>query len=341
MSEITVAAAPEPLSEEDRRSILEDAGVFAPNPSKYPGLSLQLDPSQALDSSFRPVGYDTRLTTGEMVHCSICAQHQEHFDGAIVRLQDGKTGLVGNSCGKKHFFGDNGWSVITSKIRQDEERAIFSARFGPAKESIATVDELLRKWVSSLRGVEAMHDQFKTELPQLFAAIGRQVQTGVLSIDKERQIPVRQSNGDIKMITDFYQVVICRVEADWFFLGDRLAQTVDRIRPQIIESFGYLSADATTQNITAVKRLMKTCRDSLEIVAKKQEKLKSLKIESTVAKISEWGNLALNSKEKYKVSGQLLFSIQNENIQGSFNFEDFPSDLDLYWHKILENWPRL
>jgi hypothetical protein len=329
------------LSEESRRNILEDAGVFARDPSAFPGLSLKLDSAHGLDPSFRPVGYDTRRTTGVMVHCSICTQQQQHFDGAIIRLLDGKIGLVGNSCGRKHFFGDDGWTSITNRILKDEEQAIFLARFGPAKAQVAIVDDLMGEWVGVLQSVEETRNRFKSEMSQLFGAVCKQIRSGELSIEEERQVPFRHHDGHVEMRSEIFKIVVCRLDVDWFFLGDTLSETVERVRPQLIESLDYLRADATHLNVVGVKRLMKICRDSLQIVAEKQQKLKSLTSEKTIAQIAKWANLTQKGKISYQARGKVLMMIGGDALVGTVNFEKISLNIDSHWNDIKSNWPSL
>jgi hypothetical protein len=111
-----------------------------------------MDPSTGIDLEFQPVAYDTRNSTRMKVPCSICPQKQAHFDGAIVRLKDKKVGLVGNDCGKRHFFGDDGWVSLQNRMRVNEDRAVFLARFGPAKDRIDALEPLLTRWSRKFRG---------------------------------------------------------------------------------------------------------------------------------------------------------------------------------------------
>jgi hypothetical protein len=341
MSKFFGAASANQLSDEDKKVILEKAGVFARDPSAFPGLSLRLDPSQGLDTTFEPIGYDTRQTTGEMVHCSICSQKQEHFDGAIVRLQDQEIGLVGNKCGKRHFFGEDGWSSITNRIRQNEAQAIFAARFGPAKDSLIEVDRCLANWANRLRDVRALQDKFKLEMPKLFAAIGKEVPSGGLSVDQEQQVPFRCPNGQIEMRTEIYRVTLCRIDADWFFLNDNLVETVERVRPQLLEAFGFLDAESTPQNVNGVKRIMRTCRDSLLVVAEKQTKFKSLFTEKSLAKIAEWGNQSIKGADQYRSINKTLQRVRGDAIEGTVDFASAPLDLEFLWSEATKNWPRL
>jgi hypothetical protein len=341
MSEIPRVGAAEPASDETRQEILVEAGLFARDPSAHPGLSLRMDPTCGLDSGFRPIGYDTRHTTGAMVHCSICAQQQEHFDGAIVRLQDGSVGLVGNTCGKRHFFSDNGWTAITNRIREDAEQAIFMARFGTAKERLATVDHLLGVWANKLKIVESVKAQFESEMPQLFTAIRRQVRGGVLSVDEERQVPFRLSNGEIEMRRETYRVPVCRVEAEWFFLTNGLALDVRGVRPQLTKAGNFLHASATKFNVAAVKKLMRECRNSLEVVADRQRQLASLATENTVRSLAEWAILTQSSQDSYQVSGKVLSRIRGETLMGSVDFGNIPSDLEKFSNGVFAAWPSL
>lgn len=341
MSENSDGAPAGPISEDARRSILLKAGLLTSDPSSYPGLSLRMNPEFGLDTSFKPVGYDTRHSTEKMVHCSICPQQQEHFDGAIVRLMDGKIGLVGNTCGKRHFFGDDGWSAITNRMRQDAEQALFLARFGPAKEMLATVDKLLGRWEGALSRVAGVQNRFTKEMPSLAKAVRQQVRGGVLYVDQSIQVPFRQPNGDVKMLAQIQQVPVCRLEADWFFLEGSLSTSVLRARLQLRQAGGFLSADANAMNIAAVKRMMRECRNLLDLVGGKQRQLTSLTSENTILKLADWGNVTLKSRDQYNSSGQKLLRVHGDDIKATIDFAAIPNDLEQHWKSVVENWPSL
>ncbi len=152
MSSVTQGRPKTAPSEASRRGILVDSGLFVNDPASYPGLADVMDPSTGIDLEFQPVAYDTRNSTRMKVPCSICPQKQAHFDGAIVRLKDKKVGLVGNDCGKRHFFGDDGWVSLQNRMRVNEDRAVFLARFGPAKDRIDALEPLLTRWSRKFRG---------------------------------------------------------------------------------------------------------------------------------------------------------------------------------------------
>ncbi len=341
MNENNGTASTVPVSEDARRSILLKAGLLTSDPSAYSGLSLQMDPSSGLDTSFKPVGYDTRHTTNRMVHCSICPQQQEHFDGAIVRMLDGKIGLVGNSCGKRHFFGDDGWSAITNRMRQDAEQAVFLARFGPAQERLAIIDGLLGKWGGQLVTIEGLQNRFRNQMPKLTTAVTQQVRGGFLSIYEEVQVPVINRNGDIEMRTETNRVPVCRIEPEWFFLEESLAPTVKETRHKLIQAAGFLSADATAMNVAAVKKQIRGCRDALEMVALKQSQLNSFTTEKTVSQLASWGNLSQRGKDQYEASGMVLARVRGEDVLGSVDFSLMPARLTKSWEEIRESWPSL
>lgn len=326
---------------DSRRDILINAGVFARDPSAHPGLSLRLDPSIGLDPVFRPIGYDTRHTTGVMVHCSICAQKQEHHDGAIVKMRDGRIGLVGNSCGKRHFFGDDGWVAITNRIREDEEMALFRARFGPAKDKLSRLEEMLKGWAKKLDQIDKLRNDFEIGMPNLATAVKRSVRDGALFVDRSREVSVVLPNGDHEMRTEYYQELACRLDAVWFFRGSRLAGVVNDARPKICQALGRLHHESTATNVAVVRRMLREFRESLENVAAMQSQLKSLSSDTLIAKFASWGNQSIKGRDSYSSNGSVMFRHKNGEEVASFDFAAFPVGLDRYWDDVLAAWPNI
>lgn len=341
MSSDPSATADEPPNEEARTEILVQAGLFVRDPSAFPGLSLQMDPAEGLDPAFTPVGYDTRHTTGEMVHCSICAQHQQHFDGAIVRLRGGAIGLVGNDCGKRHFFGENGWTAIGNRMQRAAEQAVFLARFGPAKERLKAIDELLGQWSNRLGEMQLLRDRFEAGLPHLFMAVRKQAREGILYIDQPMEVPFRRANGQTGYRTEVRQIALCRVDARWFWERAVLDAEVDRCRDQQQKAAAFLHANAKSHNVAAVKKLLRECRRDLEAVSAKQSELKSLKSEAIIAKLADWGNRATGGKDSYRASGKRIERLRGGIIKADIDLGALPNDLEQRWAKIEASWPSL
>lgn len=340
MNDVVFAEAQSPLPDEVRQNILVQAGVFARDPSAFPGLSVQMDPSSGLDKTFRPVAYDTRKTTGVMVHCSICPQHQKHFDGAIVRLVDGKLGLVGNDCGKRHFFGEDGWTAITKRIQLASDHALFLARFGTAKERLDSIDAILCQWIVALRSVSDVRAQFKGQLAQLFVAIRREARSGELCIDQEQQVPFRRSNGEIEMRTEIRRIPVCRIEPLWFFGDDDLAEEVERERLRLVQAGGFLHADAKPHNVAAVRTMIRNCRRAFETIAGKQRQLSTFSAASSSTKIAEWGNHVLAGKSAFIARQKVIERRQGGILVGFVDLGNLLTDTK-DWDKIRELWPSL
>lgn len=334
-------AADDPPSEEARTEILVQAGLFVRDPSAFPGLSLQMNPAEGLDPAFTPVGYDTRHTTGEMVHCSICAQRQEHFDGAIVQLRGGAIGLVGNDCGKRHFFGENGWTAIGNRMQRAAEQAIFLARFGPAKERLEAIDDVLRQWSNRLAETQLQRDRFEAGLPHLFMAVRKQAREGILYIDQPMEVPFRRANGQTGYRTEIRQLPLFRVGAGWFWERTVLDAEVDRCRGQLQKAATFLHADAKSHNVAAVKKLLRECRRDLKAVAVKQSELKSLRSEANIAKLADWGNRATGGKDSYRASDKRIARFRGGLIKADVDLGALPRDIEALWSKIEEIWPSL
>jgi hypothetical protein len=341
MSSAPTAATDEAPTEEARTEILVEAGLFVRDPSVFPGLSLQMDPSEGLDPAFIPKRYDTRHTTGEMVHCSICAQRQEHFDGAIVRLCGGAIGLVGNDCGKRHFFGEDGWTAISNRMQRAEDHAIFLARFGPAKERLEAIDDLLGQWWDRLGETQLQRDRFEAALPHLFMAVRKQAREGVLYLDQPTEVPFRRANGQTGYRTEIRQIALCRVDARWFWERAVLGVEVDRCRSQLRQAATFLHADAKSHNVAAVKKMLRECRRDLEAVAAKQSELKSLRSADTIARLADWGNRATGGKDSYSASGKHVARSRGGIIKADIDLGALPHDLEERWKRIEALWPSL
>lgn len=330
-----------PLTDNAKRAILVEAGLFSRDPSTYPGLSMRMDPAEGLDQAFRPVAYDTRHTTGRMVHCSICPQRQEHFDGAIVQLRNGSVGLVGNDCGKRHFFGEGGWTAITNRLQRDSEQALFLARFGPARERVEAIDGILKEWTNQLRIVHEFGRHFQGQLPDLFVAIRRAARDESLHLDEEMQVPIRMKDGGIEMRTVIQPVPVCRLEPIWFFNREDLSYNVQQVRLQLNRAAGFLHSNAKPHNILAVKQLVRDCRKRLEDIAGQQRQLKSLATEKSVGQLAYWGNAVLGEKNTYLANGKKLTAALGDMKHGEVDFGSIPNDLQAHMEAVQAMWPSI
>lgn len=341
MSEKIRADALSPPNADARRDILVQAGLFAQDPSSYPGLADTMDPASGIDTAFQPIAYDTRNTTSAMVPCSICPQKQPHYDGAIVRLKDSKVGLVGNECGKRHFFGDDGWQVLQSRMRADADQAVFLARFGPAKEAITAIEPLLLSWSHSHRRVNNFRRRFRSSAGKLFEAILRHGRGGSLSVEEEVLVPFKARDGSIEHRKEIHTRVVCRIGARWFFEGEALSEEIDQVRERALTALGFLRADATPANVNAVQRMLRICRRTLDDVATKQRDLMPLLNEQTVGHLADWANAASKSKGTYEARGKVITWAVPGRESVTVDFGAIPSDLADNWEKVSRNWPSL
>jgi len=331
----------EPPSASARIDILMNAGLFARDPISFPGLAKAMDPEAGIDPAFKPIAYDTRQTTGEKVPCSICPQKQAHFDGAIVRLRDGKAGLVGNECGKRHFFGDDGWVALQGRMRIEEDRAIFLARFGPAKQRIDEIVPLLAQWERSLKEVAKFRQQFRANLPKLFKGVARELRGGYLSVEESVRVPYRERDGGIGHRIEARSRKVCKIDALWFFKGQEAHLEVPKIRAKMINALGYLRAEASAANVQGVRRILQECRRGLDDLSRLQAQLIPLTTARWVEQLVSWANAALQDRGHYSAAGVLVTRDGSGEAASSINFAEIPSDLSDAWEQIKALWPSL
>lgn len=269
------------LTEFSKRQILEDAGLFNNDPTSFPNLSPVLDPKAGLDHSFRPVAYNTAVSTQEMVRCSICEQRQFHNHGFIVRITTGEIGLVGRDCGERYFFGEDGWRRVEADSRVASERALFERRWGPAKAALEKVIPHALSWGTQLYAVRQLQLDFKAELPELHSAIAAKQHDGKLSIETRLEVPYETPSGERHVKIEYVPTIVCDVGAAWFFTGTDLHQIFLYQVRALQSCVTELSADMESKAVVILTKKLREIRINLQDIATQQSMLPRLFNSST------------------------------------------------------------
>lgn len=329
------------LSEQSKRDILQDAGLFVSDPSSYPNLSLRMDPGQGLDLSFQPKAYNTTATTGVKVRCSVCSHRQPHNHGFIVRLKSGDVGLVGRDCGQNHFFGPDGWIQLEAIARIASDQAIFARRWGPAKAALEKVVPLARQWAARLGELNDIQRSFRAALPDLFDAIRYRLREGKLTTDKKIIVPYRAENGEIKERVDFVSTVVCTIEADWFFGDfDFRREVLGQVR--VLElAAAALHSEMQSKEVIEVERKIKTARSKMTDVALAQAQIAQFLSATTWDALAKWARAESVSPANYRFKSGRLKCSDSDFDYGSFSLVAAPSGLEELWIQVRDSWPRL
>lgn len=329
------------LDDASKRQILQDAGLFISDPSSYPNLALTMNSDVGLDHGFRPVAYDTTLTTREKVRCSICEQRQFHNHGFIVRVATGEVGLVGRDCGERFFFGDDGWKRVEANARIASDRAIFERRWGPAKAAMESIIPLAGAWAQRLNAVTTLQSAFAKELPELDRALVARMRGGQLSTERRIEVPYETPDGERRVRIDYVPTVVCDVGADWFFHKVDLEQAIRKQIRALQNCIGQLNADMESKAVVALIGRLRDIRKHMQDVAAQQAQLTQLLNSATWDKLTKWARVENVPPANYRFKkGKLKCSDEHYHY---YDYVDpkVPHGLAECWQQVSERWPRL
>jgi hypothetical protein len=329
------------ITETTRLAILAEAGLWTNDPERYPGLVERMEPSAGLDFSFNALRYDTSGTTRRMVPCSICPQRQPHHKGAIVKLMSGHVGLVGHDCGDRHFFGEGGWSELQNRLDAAAEAALFARRWGPAKAALDVVIARLDAWAGTMQKVKNVQAVFSSRLPALSKRMGRSIGHGELTAEREITEVYRTATGEERTKTRFINEIVFRTSAPWFYQGKDLAASLANFVKLVREAQKLLRADATSQNVEFIKRILRRHFRDLADIGRMQEDLSSIGTQSSLRQLSEWANRSNAMSGNFSAGeGSLRFrSKKGETVEVEFVVP--VAELNEHWQVVKSAWPNL
>ena len=329
------------ITEALRLDILSEAGLWSNDPEQYPGLSERMNPDDGLDLSFRALGYDTSLSTKRMVACSVCPQRQPHHRGSIVRLKTGSIGLVGHDCGDRHFFGDGGWQELQNRMDKESEAALFARRWGPAKLALDGVIARVGEWSTSMEQVKTVQSLLNSRFPIFAKRVSRLIGHGELAAEREITEIYRTATGEERTRTRVVNEVVFRTSVPWFFENRDLATTLSDLAKSVGKSQKLLRADATSQNVVFVKRILRNHLRDLEDIGRMQESLASVASDNSLRQLAQWANQTKVMNGEFSGgSGSLRFKSKSGEMM-KVDFDLPVAELNGHWRAVKQGWPSL
>jgi len=329
------------ISDETRRQILQEAGLFISDPRSFPGLKPRLDALIGLDLRFQPIAYNTASTIKEKVRCSVCDKKQPHYHGFIVRTNDGAVGLVGKDCGENHFFGSDGWKRVEAKSRIASEAAIFERRWGPTLAALQSVVQEAQMWEDELSRFNVLKCQFRSTFPQLFQAIAAQQRHGELWSETRVEVPFVNRNGERHIRIDYIPKLICNLKAHWFFENSELSQ---KLRIQIIalnNCISQLKSEFSPQKARHIVNLLRKIKYQIAEIADQELSIHHLFSESTLISITKWARMEKIAPGNYRYKHGRLKCSDSHYDYGNLQISSALPPKSRYWSTISNKWPQL
>lgn len=104
---------------------------------------------------------------------------------------------------------------------------------------------------------------------------------------------------------------------------------------------GYLRADATSHNVTAVRRMMRDSRRTLEDVAARQSELAPLQSSKMLANLADWANRVMTGGAVYSAEGLILRMVSPGHPEAAVDLGGLPSGSDSHFQHVAALWPSL
>jgi hypothetical protein len=323
------------------RDILISAGLFVADPSSVEGLQERISMEHGIDPEFQPIPYDTHMTTGEMVRCSVCAHRARHYSGFIVRSGAGELGLVGIECGESRLFGEGGWQQMVNKTVRAQKAALYKQSWGPARRTAELALQALGRWAEASRKVDQQQDKFRESFEELSDRLRTELVDGTLSAHEEVTRTYQAPDGSERQTSQYLPVVVLRTEAAWFFRGRTFSRRILAAAKKLRSATEQLTPDAAYEDIVRIRAELRDAGSIVDECAAMLRGLAEMEGEEFWLSLTKWVRREKITPRNLKVAhGRLRGS--DENWDYSFRLPEF----DLAAHRVFArevraSWPRV
>lgn len=330
----------EPDEEEDRLQVWLRTGVVISDPESVEGLLEHIPTSATI---IRGTSYNTKVTTGKMVHCRACPQKQMHYRGFVVETDEGSKALVGIDCGERHFFENGVWQQLIAASERQKTFALYQERSAGTVEKLRALIPDLRHWATDAARLEALVHELDDVFPDVWSALAEAARgDGTLMRLVEIETPYKDRAGNDRSRKSWERQRVANLPAPWLFSGPSLARELARLCITLAAVADKLEHGEQTLSVRAGAFAdIRKARARLRELDELHKQALAFFHHDFIDSVAKW--------VRYNHFGQGTLRFKRGRLHASSEADDFgslaippPAELPTSpWAPIAAQWPRL